>query len=426
MRMYDIIEKKKHNIELSKDEIEWLISNYTNDYIFDYQMSAFLMAVYFNGMTENEIFNMTMAMAKSGDVLDLSLINGIKVDKHSTGGVGDKTTLIIAPIVAACGGKVAKMSGKGLGFTGGTIDKLESINGFKTNISINEFIENVNDIGVSVVGQTGNLTPADKKIYALRDVTATVDSIPLIASSIMSKKIAAGSDGILLDVKVGSGAFMKDIKKAEELADIMIKIGKKANKKVSALITNMDEPLGCAIGNALEVEEAIEVLKGNKKGDLYEVCIELASRMLVMSECGTLEECKDMVIEAINSFKAYDKFEEMVKRQNGAITEFKKAKYSYEVLAKKEGYIGGIECCECGRASVVLEAGRENKDSIIDYQAGIIIDKKTSDKVSIGDRLAIVYTNNKEKIKEASEILETAFTIVPEKIERKPIILGEK
>jgi len=426
MRMYDIIEKKKQNIELSKEEIDWLISNYTNSNICDYQMSAFLMAVYFNGMTEDEIFNMTMAMANSGDVLDLSLINGIKVDKHSTGGVGDKTTLIIAPIVAACGGKVAKMSGKGLGFTGGTIDKLESIEGFKTNISIDEFIRNVNDIGVSVVGQTGNLTPADKKIYALRDVTATVDSIPLIAASIMSKKIAAGSDAILLDVKVGSGAFMKDIDKAYELADTMINIGKKANKKVSALITNMDEPLGYAIGNALEVEEAIQVLKGKVKGDLYEVCIELASHMLFMSERGSLEECKGMAVEAIKSNKAYEKFCEMVKRQNGTIKEFEKAKYRHDVIASKKGYVNKIVCSECGRASVVLEAGRENKDSIIDYQAGIIIDKKLGDKVDVGDRLATIYTNNESKIEIAEKIIKDAFTILPEKVEKKPIILGEK
>lgn len=426
MRMYDIIEKKKNKIELTKDEIEWFISGYTNESIPDYQMSALLMAIYFNGMTEDETFYLTMAMAHSGDILDLSSIEGLKVDKHSTGGVGDKTTLIVAPIVASCGGKVAKMSGRGLGFTGGTIDKLESIQGFNTSISTQEFIKNVNEIGVSVVGQTGNLTPADKKTYALRDVTATIDSIPLIAASIMSKKIAAGCDGILLDVKVGSGAFMKKLSDAELLADTMINIGKKANRNVCALITNMDEPLGHAIGNSLEVSEAIDVLKGNSKEDLYEICIALASNMLCISKKGTLKECENMAKEAIDSGKAYAKFEEMVAKQGGKITEFNKAKFVTDIICENDGYIKKIDSANCGTASVILEAGREKKDSKIDFDSGIIVHKKVGDKVNKGDVLATMYTNNESKISSARSVLESAFDICNESVKRKTLILSSK
>lgn len=423
MRMYDIIDKKKNNMDLSKKEIDWLIQSFTKGEIFDYQMSAFLMAVYFNGMSEDEIYYMTLAMANSGDIMDLSQIDGFKIDKHSTGGVGDKTTLIIAPIVASCGGKVAKMSGKGLGFTGGTIDKFASIKGFRTDITVDEFVKNVNSIGVSIAGQTGNLTPADKKIYALRDVTATVDCIGLIASSIMSKKIASGSDGILLDVKTGNGAFMENLDDARLLADTMIKIGKKAGKKVRAILSDMNEPLGKNIGNMLEVKEAINVLKGNQKDDLYDICIELATHMLEMSSIGSYDECKKMAIDSITSRRAYEKFEQLVKVQGGKSLEFDMAKISAPVIANKSGYIVEIDTKKCGIASVILEAGRENKESIIDYSAGIVLEKKCGEFINEGETLATVYTNNKDKVDSAINVLNEAFKVDDNKPLDKKIIL---
>lgn len=431
MRMYDLVNKKKHGEALSVEEIGWMIDNYVTGDIPDYQMSAMLMAIYFQGMNDEEICAMTMAMAQSGDMVDLSSIDGIKVDKHSTGGVGDKTTLIIGPIVAACGVKVAKMSGRGLGHTGGTIDKLESIPGFETAIPKEKFFEYVNKSGISVVGQSGNLTPADKKLYALRDVTATIDSIPLIVGSVMSKKIAAGSDCILLDVKTGSGAFMKTVEDAEILARKMVDIGKLAGRKVQALVTDMDIPLGNAIGNSLEVIESVNTLKGKGPSDLTYICRELAAAMLNMAGVGDHDECLKKVDEVIESGAALNKLIEMVENQHGDssvikdTTLFEKASIEYEVVADESGYIAHIDSEKCGIASVVLEAGRETKESKIDYASGIILNKKLGDKVEKGDVLATLYTNNASKIKPASDIVIEAYKIEEIKPEERPLILAK-
>ena len=430
MRMYDLISKKKHGEALSTDEIQWMIDNYVKEEIPDYQMSAMLMAICFQGMSDEEICALTNAMAHSGDMVDLSSIDGIKVDKHSTGGVGDKTTLVIGPIVAACGVKVAKMSGRGLGHTGGTIDKLEAIPGFETAIPKDRFFEYVNKSSISVVGQSGNLTPADKKLYALRDVTVTVDSIPLIVSSIMSKKIAAGSDCIVLDVKTGSGAFMKTVEDAEVLASKMVDIGKLAGRKVQALVTDMDIPLGNAIGNSLEVIESIETLKGNGPEDLTYICKELAASMLNMAGKGDYDECLKMVNEVIESGAAFNKLVEMVENQNGDSSVikdtslFEKASIVHEVVAKESGYVGRIDSEKCGIASVVLEAGRETKESVIDYSAGLILNKKLGDRVEIGDVLATLYTNNSAKIEPAETIIYDAYKIDNVKPEEIPLILA--
>ncbi|MCR5607838.1 MAG: pyrimidine-nucleoside phosphorylase [Lachnospiraceae bacterium] len=429
MRMYDIITKKKHNEELTNEEITWMIEGFVKGDIPDYQMSAFMMAVYFNGMTDEEMTNLTMAMAKSGDMVDLSAIEGIKVDKHSTGGVGDKTTLVVAPIVAACGVKVAKMSGKGLGHTGGTIDKLESIPGYNTTIGREEFFDIVNKTGLSVIGQSGNIAPADKKLYALRDVTATVDSVPLIASSIMSKKLASGSDCILLDVKMGSGAFMKTEEDAYLLAEKMVEIGNKAGRKVAALITDMDIPLGNAIGNSLEVIEAVNTLKGQGPEDLTDICIELATHMLLLADKGDIDTCREMVKDAIKSGKALEKLALMVEAHGGNAeyirnTElFDKAQHTMEVKASKSGYIASINTEQCGIASVVLEAGRETKESLIDYSAGIVLKKKVGDYVNQGDTIAVLYTNNCNKLEGACKILEDSCKIREVQPEKRPIIL---
>ncbi len=417
MRMYDLIEKKKCGQELSSEEIQWMIQEYVAENIPDYQMSAFLMSVYFKGMTDEELTVLTQTMAHSGDMVDLSKIMGIKADKHSTGGVGDKTTLIVAPIVAACGVKVAKMSGRGLGHTGGTIDKLESIPGFQVAIDTDRFFEIVNEVGISVIGQTGNLAPADKKLYALRDVTATVDSIPLIAASIMSKKLAAGSDCILLDVKTGSGAFMKSIEDSITLAEKMVSIGTKAGRKIAALITNMDIPLGYAIGNSLEVIEAVRVLKGEGPKDLAQVSFELAANMLYLADKGTLDECKAKVKESIDSGKALEKLKDMVKAQGGDVSviedtnNFKKAEYSYDVVAPVSGIITHINTEEVGVASVALGAGRETKESSIDYQAGIVLRKKTGEKVQVGDVLATLYSSSFEMIQAGEKLFLDSYTI---------------
>ena len=417
MRMYDLIYKKKKGSALSKEEIEWMIEEYTKGEIPDYQMSAFLMAVCFNSMNEEEITYLTMAMANSGDMVDLSCIDGIKVDKHSTGGVGDKTTLIIAPIVAACGLKVAKMSGRGLGHTGGTIDKLEAIPGYRTEMSMDEFSQVVNKVSLSVIGQSGNLTPADKKLYALRDVTATVDSIPLIASSVMSKKLAAGSECIVLDVTTGSGAFMKDIEDAKALATQMIAIGKNAGRKMAALVTDMDTPLGNAVGNSLEVVEAMEVLKGRGPKDLIEVSLELASTMLYLGGKGSLEQCRDMAREAISSGKAFEKMKEMVVAHGGDAkvledtTLFGTATFTYEVVAKEEGYVERMDATEVGNCAMILGAGRKTKESVIDSQAGIVLNLKTGDRVNKGDVLAVLYTNDSSSIVQAEEKLINAYVI---------------
>ena len=417
MRIYDIIAKKRDSQELSEKEIEYFINGYVNGDIEDYQVSALLMAIYFNSMTKNEVSILTKYMAASGETIDLSSIPGVKVDKHSTGGVGDKTTLIISPIVASCGINVAKMSGRGLGYTGGTIDKLESIPGFRTSLSRDEFISNVKKIGISIVGQTGNLVPADKKLYALRDVTATVGSIPLIASSIMSKKIAAGADKILLDVKSGNGALIKDFEKCLELAKMMVDIGESAGKKTVALITNMDKPLGNMIGNFLEVIETIEVLKGEGPEDLREICLCLASNMLYLSGKGDLHICEEMAREALDSGLALKKFEDMVFSQGGDMSLVYSAEkvmgniYSHDVISEKSGYIFNMDTEKCGMASMKLGAGREKKDDIIDNLAGINFHKKTGDYINKGDIIATLYSSDSLKYLESEKTLLSGINI---------------
>lgn len=430
MRMYDLIAKKRNGGALTKEEIEYMISSYVAGEIPDYQMSAFLMAVYFQGMTEEETLAMTMAVAHSGDMVDLSAIEGIKVDKHSTGGVGDKTTMIIAPIVAACGVKVAKMSGRGLGHTGGTIDKLESIPGFETSLSREEFFATVNKAGVSVIGQSGNMTPADKKLYALRDVTATIDSIPLIAVSIMGKKLAAGSDCILLDVKTGSGAFMKTVDDSIALAEEMVKIGNNAGKNTVALITDMDIPLGNYIGNSLEVIEAVKTLKGEGPADLTEVCLNLAGNMLFLAGKGTLEECKEMARARIWDGSALEAFGKMVEAQHGDASyifdteKFEKASFSYEVKAPRDGYITHMDTEGCGVASAMLGAGRETKESVIDYAAGIILHAKVGDQVKKGDSLATLFANKESLFEAAAKRYTDSVTISDTKAKEEPLIFA--
>ncbi len=428
MRMYDLIMKKRNSLELSKEEISYIIKEYVAGNIPDYQMSAFLMTIYFKGMSKEETLYMTMEVAHSGDMVDLSSIKGVKVDKHSTGGVGDKTTLIIAPIVASLGVKVAKMSGRGLGHTGGTVDKLESIPNFKTILSREEFFNIVNKIGVSVIGQSGNLAPADKKLYALRDVTATVDSIPLIAISIMSKKLAAGNDCILLDVKTGSGAFMKTVDSAIELAKEMVDIGSNAGKNTLALITDMDIPLGYNIGNSLEVIEAVETLRGRGPKDLTEVCIQLSANMLYLAGKGSIEECIHLANRAIEDGSAYNKFIEMVEAQGGDsnvikdVDKFEKSKYAFEVKSEYSGYIYSMDTESLGIASVILGAGRETKDSIIDFSAGIIINKKYGEYIEAGEVLATMYANDESLFEAAAKKYLEAIEIKNKRPEIKPLI----
>lgn len=430
MRMYDLIHKKRNGGELTEEELKYIVKGYTDGQIPDYQMSALLMAIYFNSMTEKETAIFTDEIAHSGEMVDLSQIKGIKVDKHSTGGVGDKTTLIIAPIVASYGVKVAKMSGRGLGHTGGTVDKMESIPGLKTTLEIKDFIKQVNDIGVAVIGQSGNLAPADKKLYALRDVTATVDSIPLIAGSIMSKKLAAGNDAILLDVKTGSGAFMKTIDDSIKLASAMVSIGKHAGKNTLALITEMDIPLGHMIGNSLEVKEVCEILQGRGPKDLREVAINLAANMLFLAKKGSLEECKQLAARALDDGQAFRKLCEFVEAQGGDISylkdpsKFAMAKHIYEVKAPVGGNIHRMDTEGIGIASVVLGAGRKTKEDDIDFAAGIELVKKTGDKVERGDVLAVLYTNNDKSIKEAEKMLLESYTIDEDEVEVKPLILA--
>lgn len=415
MRMYDIIDKKKKGLELTAEEISYVVDGYVANEIPDYQVSAFLMAVYYQGMTEKELSVFTDRMAKSGDMIDLSSIDGIKVDKHSTGGVGDKTTLVVAPLVAACGGKVAKMSGRGLGFTGGTIDKLESIPGFRTTIPEERFFDIVNTIGLSVIGQSAEIAPADKKLYALRDVTATVDSIPLIAASIMSKKLASGSDKIVLDVTVGSGAFMKNVEDAIQLARRMVEIGERAGRQTVAILTNMDVPLGVAVGNDIEVIEAIETLRGCGPKDFEEICVEFASHMLYLGKIADLQECRDMVKNAMDTGKGIGKLAEMVKAQCGDESyiyhpeKFKKAQYKHEFLMKKSAYISFMDTEKCGKTSVILGAGRETKESTIDSKAGIRFYHKTGEYVKKGEVLAALYASDPNKLAEAVKYLETAY-----------------
>lgn len=430
MNVYEIIDKKKRGLELNQTEIEYLINGYVNNEIPDYQISAWLMAVYFQGMTDRELLALTNCMTKSGEIVDLSSIMGVKVDKHSTGGVGDKVTLVVAPIVAACGGKVAKMSGRGLGFTGGTIDKLEAIPGLKTTLAEEDFFNMVNEIGLAVMGQSADIAPADKKLYALRDVTATVDSIPLIASSIMSKKLAAGSDKIVLDVTVGSGAFMKDKENAVQLAEKMVAIGNGAGKKTVAILTNMDVPLGKMVGNNLEVVEAIETLKGRGPEDLIAVVVEIASTMLYLAQIGTKEECMKKVKRVIADGSALEKLKLMVERQGGDGSyienpdQFEKAIYQHEIIANNSGYIGTMNTEECGKAAVLLGAGREVKDDPIDMTAGIKFNKKTGDAVKQGDIVAIAYSSSKEKLQQGVQKISDFYDIVDKRPQVVPEIIG--
>lgn len=418
MRMYDIIQRKRDNKELSCEEIQFFVEKYTAGNIPDYQAAALAMAIFFNGMTPEETAALTLAMAHSGDVMDLSPIKGIKVDKHSTGGVGDKTSLVLGPMVAALGVPVAKMSGRGLGHTGGTIDKLESFPGFQTGIPEQEFFDNVNRIGIAIAGQTGNLAPADKKLYALRDVTATVESIPLIASSIMSKKIAAGADVIVLDVKVGSGAFMKDEESAVKLADTMVRIGDAVGKKTMAVVSDMDEPLGFAIGNALEVKEAIDTLAGNGPQDLYELCLELGSHMVAgAGRAQNCAEAKEMLAGTIKDGSALKKLAELVEAQGGnpeAVYDtglLPKASIEYEYRADTEGYVSRIVCDIVGTSAMVLGGGRENKDSVIDLSVGIVLEAKKGAYVHKGDVLARFYANDENKLSDAIKRFADAYVI---------------
>ncbi len=431
MRIYDIIYKKRNGQKLSDDEIQFMIDGYVKDEIKDYQMSALLMAIFIKGMTDRELYKMTLAMAYSGNIIDLSEIDGIKVDKHSTGGVGDKTTIIIAPIAAACGVKIAKMSGKGLGHTGGTIDKLESINGFKTTISQKQFFEIVKNVGASIVSQTENLAPADKKIYALRDVTATVDSIPLIAASVMSKKLAAGSDCILLDVKVGSGAFMKNIDDAIALSKNMVSIGESAGKKTIALITNMDMPLGNNIGNCLEIKEAIDILIGKGDKDLIDICVTLSAYMIYMAKkAPSLEIAKEMAKDVIQNGKAFEKFIQIVEAHGGDTSlikntdKFQNAKFKKEIISNKEGYISKINTEQLGNIAVMLGAGRKTKDSKIDPTSGIIMCKKTTDFVKKGDVIAYLFTSLEENFINTEKIFLDAISFDTQKPQKLPLILG--
>ena len=402
MRMVDLIEKKRDGFELSKEEIDFIIEGYTKGDIPDYQMAAFAMSVFFKGMNDIESTNLAIAMLNSGDAMDLSMIDGVKVDKHSTGGVGDKVSLVLAPMVASLGIKFAKMSGRGLGHTGGTLDKLESIPGYNIYLTYEEFVKQVNKIGLAIVGQTGNLTPADKKLYALRDVTATVNSIPLIASSIMSKKLASGSNAICLDVKVGSGAFMKDIESASKLAELMVQIGKNVGRSMTAILTDMDEPLGFAVGNQLEVIEAINTLKGNGPKDLTDICLEIGSYLVVDAKvANTFEEAKELLKAQIANGEALKKLAELAEAQGGDgsyvlnPTKFESAKEIIPVIAKEAGYITYINALEIGVSSMLLGGGRETMNDIIDPAVGIVLNKKIEDYVQPGDVLAYVHTNGK-------------------------------
>ena len=417
MRMYDIILKKRANLPLTDEEIRFVIDGYVKGEIPDYQVSALLMTIVFNGMNARELGTLTLAMAQSGNMVDLSNIDGITVDKHSTGGVGDKTTLIIAPLVAACGGKVAKMSGRGLGHTGGTIDKMESIPNLKVSLEQDAFIDQVNKIGLAVIGQSEGLAPADKKLYALRDVTGTVDSIPLIASSVMSKKLASGAQAILLDVKVGSGAFMKNIEDARELAKAMVDIGKENGRSVKAILTDMDRPLGHAIGNALEIREVIDTLKGHGPEDLTHECIIMAAHMLVLSHICDYETALNRVQQALDSGAALERLRLMVDAQGGDSRVIDDesiliiGQFTHDVIAPQDGYITHMNTEQCGIASVMLGAGRIIKDGPIDYSAGIIMHKKTGDAVSMGERIATLYASDESLFNNAAQTYLAAITI---------------
>jgi pyrimidine-nucleoside phosphorylase len=428
--MYDIIEKKRDGKELSYNELDFFIKGYCEGTIPDYQAAALLMAVFIRGMSDRETADLTALMADSGEKVNLSGIKGIKVDKHSTGGVGDKTTLVLSPIVAACGVPVAKMSGRGLGHTGGTIDKLESIPGFRTSLTIDEFIGNVEKTGLAIAGQTGNLAPADKKLYYLRDVTATVNNISLIASSVMSKKVASGADCIVLDVKTGSGAFMKTIEDSIGLARTMVQIGKLMGRKTTAVVTDMDIPLGMAVGNSLEVIEAVETLKGKGPEDLRELSLELAARMLELAGKGSLAQCLELAENALKSGKALKKLEEMILNQGGnpAVIHdyslFGKAKFTYELTADKEGFIEHIKTDSLGTVSMILGAGRETKEDRINYTAGIKLQVKTGERIDKGSLIARLYSDNEHKLEEAARVLKEAIAISDTKPSLRPLILA--
>ena len=428
MRMVDIIIKKKENKELTKEEISFFVKGFTNGTIPDYQASSLAMAICFNGMNKKEIGILTDEMLHSGDTIDLSSIEGKKVDKHSTGGVGDKTSLVLGPLVASCGVKLAKMSGRGLGHTGGTIDKLESIPGVTIEIGEEDFFKQVNDIGIAIVGQTGSLVPCDKKLYALRDVTGTVNSIPLIASSIMSKKLASGSDTILLDVKFGSGAFMKDLDSARELARTMVDIGDELNRDTRAILTDMNQPLGLAIGNNLEVIEAINTLNGNGPKDLVELCINAGAIMLTQAKrVNNVDEGKKLLEENIKNGKALDKLAQMVKAQGGDESyiynpsKFDKAKYIIDVKSNKAGYVKEINALEIGEAAMKLGAGRATKEDVLDFTAGIVLEKKVGSKVDVGDTLCKVYSNKENIDSILNEVLES-FKFTNDELKTLPII----
>ena len=429
MLMTDLIVKKRDGGELRHEEINFMVDGYTRGQIPDYQMSAMCMAILLRGMSDRETLDMTMAMVHSGETLDLSPIQGVKGDKHSTGGVGDKTSLVLCPMVAACGLKVAKMSGRGLGHTGGTIDKLESFPGFTTGISEETFFKNVNEIGIAIAGQTADLVPADKKLYALRDVTGTVPSIPLIVSSIMSKKLASGADVIVLDVKCGSGAFMKTEQEARTLAQGLTRIGRLAGRKCAAVITDMDQPLGWAVGNALEVKEAISVLKGEKGGDLLELCLTLGSCMLTEAGlAGSIEEARAKLEKTISDGTALEKLSQMVTAQQGDgrdvydTSRLPLAPVQMEVTALEGGYVRRIEAEQVGLVSMHLGGGRATKDSEIDLSVGLVLHKKVGDSVEAGESLAIIHASSQEKAAEAAELLRACYSFSPDPVQRSPFI----
>ncbi|REE70590.1 pyrimidine-nucleoside phosphorylase [Paenibacillus taihuensis] len=432
MRAVDLIQKKRNGGVLTKDELTFLIEGYSKGEIPDYQLSAWAMAVYFQGMNAEETAHLTMAMAVSGDQVDLSPIHGIKVDKHSTGGVGDKTSLIIGPLVASCGVPVAKMSGRGLGHTGGTIDKMEAMEGFRTELTRDEFIAQVNDIGLAIIGQSGNMTPADKKLYALRDVTATVESIPLIASSVMSKKIAAGADAIVLDVKTGSGAFMKTLEDSEKLAQAMVEIGTEVGRKTAALISDMDQPLGYGIGNALEVQEAIDTLHGRGPEDLTALCIALSSHMVVLGgQANSLEEAETMLRVKLESGAALAKFKAFVEAQGGnpAVADdpslLPQAPLVLEVKSTQDGYVQAIQAEELGLAAMLLGAGRATKESVIDFAVGVTMKRKVGDKVSEGDTLATLHVREENATtREVTERVRGAYSFSSEPVKPSPLLLS--
>lgn len=431
MRMVDLIEKKRDGHELTTEEINYIIKGYTEGSIPDYQVSAFTMAVVFRGMTEKERADITMAMVESGDQIDLSQIEGIKVDKHSTGGVGDTTTLVLGPLVAAVGVPVAKMSGRGLGHTGGTIDKLESVAGFHVEIDNDEFIELVNKNKIAVIGQSGNLTPADKKLYSLRDVTGTVESIPLIASSIMSKKIAAGADAIVLDVKTGAGAFMKTLDDSKELAHAMVRIGNNVGRRTMAVISDMSQPLGFAIGNALEVKEAIDTLKGEGPEDLTELCLTLGSHMVFLAgKAGSLQEARGLLEKAIDDGSALEKMKVFLSSQGGDASvvddpsKLPQAKFTFELEAKEDGYVAEIIADEVGTAAMLLGAGRATKESVIDLAVGLVLRKKIGDEVKKGESLVTIYSNY-EDVSEVKEKLYENIKISAAKVDAPILIHGE-